>query len=164
LIPGPSRRALIACVPAFLAAPWLHASEHEVVLQVTGRVKSGSVRLRLDDLRKLPQHSFVTNTPWTREPHTYAGPLLRDVLVAAGADLSATTIRAVALNDYQITIPLKDALSYPVIVAHQRDGKPMPVRDRGPLFIIYPFDGHPDLQSTRFYQRAIWQLKSMQVD
>jgi hypothetical protein len=163
LIPGLSRRALIA-VPAVLAVPWLHASEHEVALLVTGRVKSGSVRLSLADLKKLPQHSFVTNTPWTREPHMYAGPLLRDVLVAAGADLSATTIRAVALNDYQISIPLKDALSHPVIVAHQRDGKPMPVRDRGPLFIIYPFDSDADLQSTRFYQRAIWQLKSIQVD
>jgi len=164
LIPGPLRRALIACVPAVLAAPWLHASEHEVALQVTGRVKSGSIRLTLADLKKLPQHSFVTNTPWTREPHMYAGPLLRDVLAAAGADLTATTIRAVALNDYQISIPLSDALSYPVIVAHQRDGKPMPVRDRGPLFIIYPFDSDASLNSTRFYQRAIWQLKSIQVD
>ena len=154
----------MACIPAVLAAPWLHASEHGVALQVSGRVKAGSVRLSLADLKKLPQHSFSTNTPWTREPHLYAGPLLRDVLVAAGADLSATTIRAVALNDYQISIPMKDALSYPVIVAHLRDGKPMPVRDRGPLFIIYPFDSDADLQSTRFYQRAIWQLKSMQVE
>ena len=164
MVPSPSRRAVLAGVPALLAAPWLHASDHEVSLQITGRVKSGSVRLTLADLKRLPQHSFVTNTPWTREPHAYAGPLLRDVLVAAGADLSASTLRAVALNDYQITIPLKDALGHPVIVAHLRDGKPMPVRDRGPLFIIYPFDSDAELQSTRFYQRAIWQLKSLQVD
>lgn len=161
---GLSRRALIVHLSAALATPALSAREHTVVLQVSGRVRAGSVRLSLADLQKLPQHSFATNTPWTREPHTYTGPLLRDVLAAAGADLSATTIRAVALNDYQITIPLKDALSYPVIVAHQRDGKPMPVRDRGPLFIIYPFDSDAELRSTRFYQRAIWQLKSMQVD
>lgn len=164
MTPGHLRRALVVCIPAALAAPCFSAREHEVVLQVAGRVKSGGVRLSLKDLQMLPQHSFATNTPWTREPHTYTGPLLRDVLAAAGADLSATTIRAVALNDYQIGIPLKDALTYPVIVAHRRDGKPMPVRDRGPLFIIYPFDSDAELRSTRFYQRAIWQLKSMQVE
>lgn len=164
MTPGLSRRALIVHLSAALASPCLSAREPDVALQVAGRVKAGSVRLSLADLQKLPQHSFETNTPWTREPHTYTGPLLRDVLSAAGADLSATTIRAVAFNDYQISIPLKDALSYPVIVAHRRDGKPMPVRDLGPLFIIYPFDSDAELRSTRFYQRAIWQLKSMQVD
>lgn len=162
---GPSRRAFAAFLAGTLAAPLaLAQTASGAVLHVAGKIKSGSVMLSLQDLQKLPQHTFTTNTPWTREPHSYTGPLLRDVLAAVGVDPSAKTIRAAALNDYQITIPVADAQAFPVIVAHLLDGKPMPIRDRGPLFVIYPFDSHPDLKTMRYYQRAIWQLKSMQVE
>ena len=39
----------------------------------------------------------------------------------------------------------------------------MPVRTRGPLFVIYPFDADPRLQNARFYERSIWQLRSIEV-
>jgi hypothetical protein len=40
----------------------------------------------------------------------------------------------------------------------------MPVRDKGPLFIIYPFDTDASLRSERYYSRAAWQLKSIEID
>jgi hypothetical protein len=51
-----------------------------------------------------------------------------------------------------------------MIVAHRMNDKPIPVRTKGPLFIVYPFDSKAELQSTRFYGRSAWQLKSLTVE
>lgn len=139
------------------------ASAPRPVLEISGKVAAPPVQLDMAALQRLQQQSFKTNTPWTREPHTYSGPLLRDVLALAGAK-GAVTIKAVALNDYQISIPAEDAAKLDVIVAHQIDGKAIPVRERGPLFVIYPFDSAPELRSTRYYERSIWQLKSIRIE
>ena len=40
----------------------------------------------------------------------------------------------------------------------------IPVRTKGPLFIVYPFDTKPELQSAKFYGRSAWQLKSMDIE
>jgi hypothetical protein len=85
-----------------------------------------------------------------------------DVLAAAKAN--GTTIKAVALNDYKTAIPVDDAKRYDMIVAHRMNGEPIPVRTKGPLFIVYPFDSKAELQSSKFYARSAWQLKSMDIE
>ena len=113
-------------------------------------------------LKALPQQTFTTMTPWDKKPITFSGPLLRDVLAAAKAN--GTTIKAAALNDYQTSIPLADAQNFDVIVAHTMNGEAIPVKTKGPLFIVYPFDANPVLQSKLYYERAIWQLKAIEVE
>ena len=39
----------------------------------------------------------------------------------------------------------------------------MAVRDRGPLFVVYPFDAQPELRNAVYYSRSAWQLKSIEV-
>jgi hypothetical protein len=39
----------------------------------------------------------------------------------------------------------------------------MAVRDKGPLFIVYPFDSRSDLRSERYYSRSAWQLRALEV-
>ena len=39
----------------------------------------------------------------------------------------------------------------------------MPVRDKGPLFVVYPYDSDPELRSQKFYSRSAWQVKSLIV-
>jgi hypothetical protein len=140
------------------AAP---ASASRPVLVINSKGKA-PVNLDLAALARLPQHSFRTNSPWTKTPQTYSGPLLRDVLALAG--VRGTSIKAQALNEYQVTIPVEDAHTHNMIIAQQIEGKPIPVRERGPLFIIYPFDSKAELQESRYYDRSIWQLMSLQVD
>jgi hypothetical protein len=136
-----------------------------VVLTITGHVARGNAAGHADFdmamLEKLPQRSFTTATPWYPQPKTFTGPLLRDVLAAAGA--KGALLRAVALNDYKVEIPAADADAFDVIVAHLLDGKPMPVRDKGPLFIVYPFDSRSELRSERYYSRSAWQLRTLEV-
>ncbi len=144
----------------------LDAPSGKVILTLTGKVgdknSSSGAAFDLAMLEKLPQRTFSTMTPWEKQPITFTGPLLRDVLNAAKA--SGTTLKAVALNDYQTSIPLEDAAKFDVIVAHQMNGAAIPVRTKGPLFIVYPFDSKAELKSTTYYERSAWQLKSIAVD
>jgi hypothetical protein len=112
-------------------------------------------------LEHMPQRDIVTATPWYDKPHKFTGPLLRDVLAAAGA--KGDKLKAIALNDYVVEIPAADALKYDVIVARLLDDKPMPRREKGPLFIIYPFDEQAELRKQLYFTRCAWQLKEIEV-
>ncbi len=137
----------------------------EVVLTVSGQVSKPNAGTRavfdMKMLEALPQRTFTTQLPWFNEPVQYTGPLLRDVLAAAGA--TGTKIVAVALNDYRTEIPFADVSRYDVIAARLANGKPMTVRDKGPLSIVYPFDTRPELKTELYYGRSAWQLNQLQV-
>jgi hypothetical protein len=79
------------------------------------------------------------------------------------ASLPRRTMKVAALNDYVADVPFADALTYDVILADRIDGAPIPVRERGPLFIIYPFDQVPSLRNEQYYERSVWQVKSIEV-
>jgi hypothetical protein len=148
------------------AAQALDKPAGKVVLTVSGKVAKTNAPAKAEFdmamLAALPQHSFTTLTPWYKEPRKFTGPLLRDVLAAAGAN--GKMIKAVALNDYKAELPVEDAQRYEVVLARLMDDKPMPVRDKGPLFIIYPFDTDETLRSERYYNRAAWQLKVLEIE
>ena len=76
---------------------------------------------------------------------------------------TGTTVTAVALNDYVVDIPIEDFGRFGVVLALKQDGAYMPVRGKGPLFIIYPFDSDPRLQAEIFYRRAAWQVRRLVV-
>ncbi len=164
------RRALLQAAGAGLmgmagGALALERPSAAVVLTVRGRVRSPNdgqaAQFDMPMLERLPQTSFTTRTPWYAAPRKFTGPLLRDVLAAAGAQ--GDVLRAIALNDYWVEIPFDDAQRLDVIVARLLDDRPMAVRDKGPLFVIYPFDSRPELRSTTYYGRSAWQLRTIDV-
>ncbi len=110
-----------------------------------------------DSLAALPWVTIRTANDYIEDSAAFSGPLLRDVL--APLDLArGTVLRAVALNDYSVDIPLDDALDYDVIVARTMNGTPMRIRDKGPLWLMYPLDDHFDLTGTSVNHKLIWQL------
>ena len=151
--------------PAALPAAALDTPAHPVVLTLSGRVRmpnqGDAAHFDMPMLESMPQTSFTTATPWWAQPRKFTGPLLRDVLSAAGAQ--GTTLRARALNDYRVDIPFDDAQRHDMIVARLLDDKPMAVRDKGPLFIIYPFDAQPELRNAVYFSRSAWQLRAIEV-
>ena len=92
---------------------------------------------------------------------TFAGVLLSDVLASLGAG-DATTLHALALNDYAVDIPMSDIDLFPVLLATRSDGEPMSVANYGPLRIVYPTTGY-DLDPTVYDPRWIWQLSSIEL-
>ena len=136
-----------------------------VVLTLSGRLRepNDGARVQFDmaSLAALPQQEIQPMLPWYDTPRRFTGPLLRDVQAAAGAE--GKSLRATALNAYRIDIPMDDVTRYDVVLARLLDGKPMSVRDKGPLFVLYPFDRHPGLRNSVYFGRCIWQLRSIEV-
>lgn len=137
-----------------------------VVLTIGGAIgernRGAVAAFDLDMLRALPQVSFTTLTPWDNRPLKFTGPLLRDVLAQVRA--SGQVLKAHAINDYRIEIPVSDAQRYDVVLAHSIDDRPLTVRTKGPLFVVYPFQRHPELQNNTYYERSIWQLRHLEVE
>lgn len=153
----------IATVP--LTAHEQRQPQGPVLLTVTGKIQAHNADRSyiwdLGMLEALPQKSFTTMTPWSKAPIKFSGPLLRDVLRTVQAD--GQTLQAKALNDYVIHIPVQDAQLFDVVVAIQKNDQYIPLRQRGPLFVVYPFDSKKELQTIKYYERSIWQLKSLTV-
>jgi hypothetical protein len=135
------------------------------VLTVTGVLTeaNGSAGAEFDMamLALLPQRVITTRTPWFDGARRFTGPRLRDVLAAAGA--TGRVLQATALNDYRVEIPVDDVMRHDVVLARLLDDRPMPVREKGPLFVIYPFDEKPELATQVHFSRCIWQLRSIAV-
>lgn len=144
----------------------LEAPKGKVVLTVSGKIGAANgqrvAEFDMAMLEALPQHSFTTQTPWENGPVKFTGPLLRDVLSAVEA--KGGQIKATALNDYRITIPIDDTKRFDMLMALRMNDQPIPVRTRGPLFIVYPFDSRDELRSNTYYERSIWQLRAIEID
>jgi hypothetical protein len=158
--------AVLTCC-ALLSSPAiaLDTPKEHPILTVSGAIAEknagDTARFDMKMIESLPQHSFTTSTPWYDKPVKFTGPLLADVLAAVKA--SGANISAVAINDYKINIPVTDTTQYGVLMARLIDDKPIPVREKGPLFVVYPFDNSAELRTSKFYERSIWQLKALEV-
>ena len=143
----------------------LEAPLGAVALTLTGQVRNpnGGTAAHFDMamLAAMAQQTFSTRTPWYPQSRRFTGPLLRDVLRAAGS--SGNTLRLIALNDYRVDMPFEDTQRHDVLLARLLDDQPMSVRDKGPLFVIYPFDSRPELRSAVYYSRSAWQLRTIEV-
>lgn len=105
--------------------------------------------------------SVKTETPWTKGLVHFEGVLVREVL--ASTEMTGTKVMAKALDDYSVEIPISDFVDNDVILATRKNGKPLSVRDNGPVWIIYPWSDIKELRRPHFYARSIWQLKSIKL-
>ncbi len=105
--------------------------------------------------------SFETETPWYSEPVKFEGVPLAKLMQHLGA--KGEHIVVTALNDYSSDIPFTDIMKYNVILATKQNGQYMSVRDKGPLFIVYPFDSDPELKHQTYYGRSVWQVSKIAV-
>ncbi|WP_293935596.1 molybdopterin-dependent oxidoreductase [Iodobacter sp.] len=157
---------LLMMMLLFLPAAALEPASGKIILTINGKVGEKNTATAavfdLAMLEKLPQQSFSTKTPWDALPIKFTGPLLRDVLRAAKA--SGQQIKAVALNDYKTEIPFDDVNQFNMLLAHKMNGQAIPARTKGPLFIVYPYDSKPELQTKPYYERSAWQVKTLSIE
>lgn len=169
-----TRRPLVALLVACQAlvvtgtlagTPGLPQPTEAVILTVSGRIsifnRGDTAQFDRPMLEALGTRSFTTTTPWHDGPVTFEGVPMTRLMQAVGAQ--GDTVTALALNDYATDIPMDDFARYGVLLALKRDGHYMPVRDKGPLFIVYPYDSDPNLRSRRFYSRSAWQVAQLIV-
>lgn len=139
--------------------------EGKVILTVSGpvtRTNSGDeMQYDLAMLREIGVESFATSTIWTDGVRAFTGVPLHAVLADVG--VTSGVIRATAVNDYSVDIPVSEALDGAALIAFEMDGKPMSLRDKGPLWIVYPYDLSPIYRSEINYTRSIWQLERLSI-
>ena len=121
----------------------------------------GSAQFDRPMLEALGMQQVETTTPWHPGTVRFEGVSLARLMQVVGAE--GDRVSVVALNDYSSEIPMEDFARYGTILALKRDGAYMPVRDKGPLFVIYPYDSTPELKHQKFYARSVWQVAKIIV-
>ncbi len=161
---------LLFVLAVFLLPPSGHAgnlppAEGPVLLTIKGNIQStnavGCLELDQAQFNTLPVASFTTSTIWTEGEATFKGVPLKKLLDFAKAD--GNRIKASAINDYSIEIPMDSITDDYPLVAYEMNDTPMTIRTNGPLWIVYPYDQSSKLQSETIYARSIWQLNRLEI-
>jgi hypothetical protein len=135
-----------------------------VILTIDGAIdvsntEDGKAAFDLAMLEALPRSSFTTTTIWTDGPQTFEGASITDLMARLGS--KAGEINAIATNDYEIRFPVSDARDHAGLIAYRANGALLPPGNKGPLWIVFPFDSDPLLQTERFQSESIWSLATM---
>lgn len=137
-------------------------AENVMTVIATGGNAPVEYSYTLDDLDAMAQVEIVTSNEFSDGAMTYSGPLARDVIPALDEG-QFTTVLVSAINDYQIEIPLSDFIEYDVVLSTRVNGKRLSRRDKGPIWIMYPIDAHPELRNALINSRLIWQAVKMEL-
>lgn len=157
--------SLLIGLSASAHAQGLEQPEGDVILTISGAIvgsnSEAGAEFDLAMLDALEQRETNTQTPWFDGQQRFSGPTIGSLLEAVGAE--GNTLRIIALNDYAAEMPIEDVLAYPVILASRHNDAIMSVRDKGPLFVIYPFSEVPELNNEVYFSRSVWQVKAIEV-
>ena len=138
----------------------------KVLLTLSGNIENtnedGKAVFDLASLEKLGMVSFQTTSPWYDGRTTFTGIPLQKLMDYVGA--KGSVVKVTALNDYTTEIPLSDFKKYNVILALKINGEYMRIRDKGPLFVVYPYDSIPELNNQIYYSRSAWQVSRMNIE
>ncbi|MCW8916757.1 MAG: hypothetical protein OQK24_13015 [Magnetovibrio sp.] len=157
-------RELKLYIPAFvvLLAPQIGYAKDIIFIEgLSQRTAEKPIKMSIEEFEALaPASQIKTTTPWHRQS-TFSGISGKDLVKHLG--IKGTTINALAINDYQVTIPVSDLTELGVLFATRLNGKRLKLRNKGPVFVIYPFDQNPSLKTEVYYGRSIWQVKQLTI-
>ncbi|MEL7165465.1 MAG: hypothetical protein AAGL96_08315 [Pseudomonadota bacterium] len=155
----------MSLLPVLGMAAALPSPSGSVLLEVSGAISElngdAVANFDRDMLEALDWVEVQTFTSFTEGPQTFAGPTLASLLAAVGA--SGGTIRATAVNDYSVNFPASHAEAHNVILALDRNGQPMRVRDKGPIWVVYPLS-EQEAEKQPFDDQMIWQLIRIRIE
>lgn len=166
----PFRFALVAgfmmfCLAATAEEVPLPPLTGAVILTVTGldtaHYPGGEVSLDLARLQAIGTEQIATASIWTTGVHVYTGVMLRRL--AEFLQIDAQHLRLHALNDYSIDFPITEATEAAPMLAFQVDGNLMTVRDKGPIWLVYPYDSDASFRTDQTFARSVWQLDRIAV-
>ena len=165
-------RAILPLFLAILAASSpasafeMRAPTEDVVLIVSGEIavtnQGDTAGFDRPMLEVLGGDIIVTSTIWTDGVSEFEGVRLSKLVELLGVEMG--DLVAFAINDYSVKIPVTDAYDYEPIIAYKRNGAFMSVRDKGPLWMIYPYGLDLATNTELIYSRSIWQLDRLVVE
>lgn len=153
------RLAAVVMIGLVLGGAVAQRAAAEPLLTVEGVGEPRSYDLAA--LEALGSETITTTTIWTEGEQTFTGVPLKVLVESLG--VTDGMLLATAVNDYTIEFPVADALQDGPLVAYKMNGETMSVRDKGPLWIVYPYSAGPEFQTEVVYSRSIWQLVRIEV-
>lgn len=155
---------LLAGISSAAAVEPLPAPSGPVILELDGKLDAhntadGKAAFDMAMLQALPKTSYTTSTIWTDGVQTFDGVKVADLLARLGA--KPAEINALATNDYEIRFPAADALGKGAIIAYAQNGAAIPPDNKGPLWIVYPYDQDAELSNERYLGQSVWGLDHM---
>ncbi len=154
----------VAATPMAAAAE-LQAPSGQVLLEVRGELtryqRPGVAQLDLAMLDALPQTTYRVETPWTEGETSFTGVLGSTLFDYLGA--RPTNVLATALNAYTATLDVSAFTRDGALLATRMNGQPMRIRDKGPVWIIFPWGERPELRIDDVYGLSVWQLKKLEL-
>jgi len=152
--------ATLCGAPALVQAT---PSAQAPIVIVDGKTATGApISFTREDLEAMGVTKVVTHTPWHDGEVIFEGVLARDLMNNVGAKGDHVSI--FALDNYSVSVPITDFAAHGAIFAYNVNGKPMGVEDKGPLFLVFPFDAEPTLANETYYSRSIWQIARITVE
>jgi len=157
--------AVLLAVSPMMGSAADPVSDASVLLQVdipsTTGAEDNVTLFKIEDLMALPAVSFETATIWTEGVQSFTGVSLTEL--ASHLGVSDGTLVLQAVNDYVVEFPLLAAVDGAPIIAYERNGAPMSRRNKGPLWVVFPYDSDPDFQTEEIFAMSVWQLVRITV-
>lgn len=154
------KRTLAALVALSLTAPVAWAADPALLLQPADAA-SAAAALDLAAIKGLGGVTFETSTPWTDGKVQFEAVPGDRILALLGSE--GNVVRATALDDYAVEIPIEDFKSGKALIAYAMNGEPLPEDQFGPFWVVYRYDTDTSLTDDAHQARSIWQLKSLAV-
>lgn len=154
----------ILTLAAAVLGVFLHvtgAAAEDVILTLQDSKTGQSVTFTDADLMALPQLSFETETIWTEGVVLFSGPSLKSVI--AQASMTPGDVELYAINDYNVVLPADKIEEGAPIIANRINGAPFSVRDKGPLWIVFPYDVVSRYNTEDYFALSVWQLNRLNV-
>lgn len=148
-----------------LAAEGLKDPVESPILVVVGKIaKTNKGQKAVFDrpmLEAMAQQTIKTTTPWYTGTVGFEGVPISSFVKEIGA--TGDSLVFTALDDYTREIPIDDLVEKGAILALKRNGEYLSVSDKGPLFVVYPYDSSPELKSEKYYSKSVWQVRRIEV-
>jgi hypothetical protein len=165
------RRSLTLLGIAFLATAHAAAAEglanpvESPILVVAGKITATNKGQRAvfdrPMLEAIAGEEIRTKTPWYTDEVHFQGVSFAKLMTEIGA--TGENLVITALDDYSREIPIEDLVKNKAILALKRDGQYLSVSDKGPLFVVYPYDSKMELKNEKYYSRSVWQVRRIEV-
>ena len=117
----------------------------------------------LSELQALTQTELTTAHPWTTQAQHYRGIDLTALLTFLFAEQQIKSLTLEGLNGFSMALEWAKIREYSPMLAWQENGQLMSRRNKGPLWLMLPFDQVPELKKMDFLHYMVWQLRTIRV-
>lgn len=105
-----------------------------------------------------------TKTPWTDKVEAFKGIYLAELLKRFDINRTEGNVTLIAWNDYSVVAPLSELLKGKAFLAASRNGEVMKLRDKGPFWLIFDWQGTLGIPKLDSELWSVWQIKRIEVE